>query len=242
LNIDGHGALHDGYRLLLTGQTTTANNGIYEYYESGSNYALTRTSDADAYTELIGVSVFVMEGTTYASTGWVQSNHYITDFDNQHWVQFSGAGAFTAGDGLGQTGTTFFVKTAANGGLEVSADYLQLKSSVAGTALDYTTGVIDVKYDDTSITVNGSDQLSIKSTWAGQAAITTVGTITTGTWNANTLTYAYGGTGQTTYAKGDILYASAANTLSKLTAGTNGQVLQLQDGVPEWADLDGGTY
>ncbi|MFA4995380.1 MAG: hypothetical protein WC521_08790, partial [Bdellovibrionales bacterium] len=47
----------------------------------------------------------------------------------------------------------------------------------------------------------------------------------------------YGGTGQTTYATGDILYASAANTLSKLTAGTNGYVLTLAGGVPTWSSV-----
>lgn len=74
------------------------------------------------------------------------------------------------------------------------------------------------------------------------SSLATVGTITSGTWNGTAITYAYGGTGQTSYAKGDLLYASASNTLSKLTAGTNGQTLQLQEGLPVWADLDGGTY
>ena len=50
----------------------------------------------------------------------------------------------------------------------------------------------------------------------------------------------YGGTAQTTYAEGDILYASAANTLSKLTAGSNGDVLTLAAGVPSWAAPAGG--
>ena len=52
---------------------------------------------------------------------------------------------------------------------------------------------------------------------------------------AGTLSATSGGTGQSTYATGDILYASASNTLSKLTAGTNGQVLTLASGVPSWA-------
>jgi hypothetical protein len=43
-----------------------------------------------------------------------------------------------------------------------------------------------------------------------------------------------GGTGQSTYATGDILYASATNTLSKLPASTNGYVLSLASGVPAW--------
>ena len=44
-----------------------------------------------------------------------------------------------------------------------------------------------------------------------------------------------GGTGLTSYTTGDILYASATNTLAKLAAGTNGQVLTLSAGVPTWA-------
>lgn len=50
-----------------------------------------------------------------------------------------------------------------------------------------------------------------------------------------------GGTGQTTYTTGDILYASAANTLSKLPAGSNGQVLTLAGGIPSWAAASGGV-
>lgn len=49
------------------------------------------------------------------------------------------------------------------------------------------------------------------------------------------LSYANGGTGQNSYAAGDIIYASATNTLSKLTIGTAGQVLMVSGGVPAWA-------
>jgi len=56
-----------------------------------------------------------------------------------------------------------------------------------------------------------------------------------------TLVATSGGTAQSTYATGDILYASAANTLSKLAAGTNTHVLTLAAGVPTWAAPTGGT-
>lgn len=52
---------------------------------------------------------------------------------------------------------------------------------------------------------------------------------------ANTLGETNGGTGQSTYTTGDMLYASAANTLSKRAAGTNGYVLTMVGGVPDWA-------
>jgi hypothetical protein len=57
--------------------------------------------------------------------------------------------------------------------------------------------------------------ITIASTYAGQASITTVGTITTGTWNGTTVGQAYGGTGITTVtASGD------ANKV--LTVGSTG--------------------
>lgn len=50
-----------------------------------------------------------------------------------------------------------------------------------------------------------------------------------------------GGTNITTYASGDILYASAANVLSRLAKGTDGQVLKLVAGLPSWStDTDTG--
>jgi hypothetical protein len=57
---------------------------------------------------------------------------------------------------------------------------------------------------------------------------------------ASPVSVANGGTGITSYSTGDIVYASATNTLSKLTAGTNGYVLTLASGVPSWAAAGGG--
>ena len=56
-----------------------------------------------------------------------------------------------------------------------------------------------------------------------------------------TLPAANGGTAQSTYATGDILYASAVNTLSKLNVGTTGQILTVAGGIPSWAAASGGT-
>lgn len=58
---------------------------------------------------------------------------------------------------------------------------------------------------------------------------------------SGTLAQARGGTGFGTYATGDLLYASATNTLSKLSVGTNGHVLTLVSGVPAWAAAAGGS-
>jgi len=80
-------------------------------------------------------------------------------------------------------------------------------------------------------------------TYSGDDDIVTVGTITTGTWSGTAIAATKGGTGLTTYTTGDLVYASAANTLSKLSIGSSGQVLQVIAGVPTWSDtIDGGTF
>ena len=66
---------------------------------------------------------------------------------------------------------------------------------------------------------------------ASGGPVTSSGTITL----AGTLNEVSGGTGQSTYTTGDILYASASNTLAKLAIGSTGQVLKVAGGIPSWA-------
>ena len=89
--------------------------------------------------------------------------------------------------------------------------------------------------------------VDISASYVGQASITTLGTITTGTWNGSVVGSAYGGTGFSTYTLGDIIYCSAANVLSKLAGNTTvakQYLSQTGDGVnsaaPVWATIDGG--
>ena len=68
---------------------------------------------------------------------------------------------------------------------------------------------------------------------------------------ANTLTLStalaaiYGGTGQTSYTTGDVLYASTGTALSKLSvpgSAANGQVLQITNNLPAYGVLDAGSF
>ena len=60
---------------------------------------------------------------------------------------------------------------------------------------------------------------------------------------SSALTPTNGGTGQTAYSTGDILYAATSSTMGKLSVGTAGQVLQISSSnLPTYADLDGGSF
>ena len=128
------------------------------------------------------------------------------------------------------------------------ADTNAIKIDGSGTATgEYAkftaTGVIGEEVADvkTDLSLNNVENTAI-STWTGSTNVATLGTITTGTWTGTAVGDDYGGTGQSTYATGDILYASGANTLAKLTAGSNTHVLTLTGGVPVWAAGGGGAH
>jgi hypothetical protein len=138
--IDGV-TLTNGMRILVKNEANAAHNGIYD---RTSSTVLTRSDDFNAPAELFGGDfTFVTAGTLYDNTGWVMTERSVTIGTTAvNWSQFSGAGTFTAGNALVLTGTEFNVVTAASGGIEIVADALQLKSSVAGTGLTYASGVI----------------------------------------------------------------------------------------------------
>jgi hypothetical protein len=122
LIIDGHSALDAsdiGYRVLIT---QSDNAGIYVYNQTGTTWTLDRATDSDAYSELIGAAVFVMEGTQYSATSWVQNDHYITGFAGQQWIQFSGQGTYIGSDSIEIDGREINVIVDNTRGIKVDGD------------------------------------------------------------------------------------------------------------------------
>jgi phage-related tail fiber protein len=71
----------------------------------------------------------------------------------------------------------------------------------------------------------GSITIDISANYVGQNSIVTLGTITTGIWQGTAVGAAFGGTGLTTYAVGDLIFASASTTLARLADVAVGNVL-----------------
>ena len=74
------------------------------------------------------------------------------------------------------------------------------------------------------------------------SSLEAVGTIGTGVWQGTAIADEYGGTGQSTYAQGDLLYASGADTLAKLALGSADQLLTVNSAGTqlEWKSSAGG--
>lgn len=66
---------------------------------------------------------------------------------------------------------------------------------------------------------------------------------TSSTWNGNTVTVAYGGTGATTFTSNGILYGNGTSAIQVTAAGTDGYFLYSAAGTPTFTNtIDGGTF
>ena len=199
-------------RILLKDQTTATQNGLYKVTTVGS-----------------GSAAYVLTRTPDADAA--------SEITGGAFV-FVEAGTANADNGYVFThngtptlGTTNITVEQFSGAGQISA----------GSALTKSGNTLNVAVDDSTIEVS-SDELQIKTTYPGQTSITTLGTIATGTWQGTVIDEVYGGTGQSSYTTGDVLYASGANTLAKLALGASGKILQSNGSNVTYGDIDGGTY
>jgi hypothetical protein len=92
----------------------------------------------------------------------------------------------------------------------------------AGDGLAKSSNTLSVN-TGTGITIT-TDNVVIDTAWAGQTAITTLGTIATGTWNATAISATYGGTGLDTSSSTGvgIVTSGTWSTPAQLTVGFGG--------------------
>jgi hypothetical protein len=139
LAVDGV-TINSGDRVLVRAQTAPAENGIYV----SNGTTLSRAADYNTVPEIsTGDFVFVDQGTVYANTGWVQTDVVATvGTDAIVFAQFSGAGTFTAGDGLTLTGGEFNVVGTADR-ISVSANAVDISEDYVGQTSITTLGTIE---------------------------------------------------------------------------------------------------
>ncbi len=133
-----------GDRVLVKDQSTATENGIYVAVASG---AASRSSDANGTADTgelkPGTFTFVEEGSVHSDKGFVVSTNGTITIDSTSitWTQFSGAGSFTAGDGLSQDGNTINVNVTANR-TAITADAIDIASTYVGQDSITTLGTI----------------------------------------------------------------------------------------------------
>jgi hypothetical protein len=104
-------------------------------------------------------------------------------------------------------------------------------------------GMVSYLQDTNAVEVyNGSAWVGVSGTGDLTEIVAGTGiTVTSGTGPIPTVALTTpvaatnGGTAQSTYTTGDLLYASATNTLTKRAIGSTGNVLTVAGGVPTWA-------
>jgi len=118
--------LATGNRILIKNQTDQTVNGIYTVNASG---APTRSTDMDAGSEFPSAYVFVEQGTVNADTGWVCTNNSPVTLGSTNivWAQFSGAGTYTASNGVLLTGSNFTFAPRSGYGLATGASGAEIK-------------------------------------------------------------------------------------------------------------------
>lgn len=195
-------SVSNGQYVILSNQTTTSQQGVYLVSGIGTAYTLTAATGSEAATT-IGDAYLISNGTVYGNTAYQVNALSPTTF-----IQFAGPNAFSFTSPLSLTGNVVSLGYD-NSTLQVTGGNLYVNNAPAGTL--------------TGTTLNSTVVTS---------SLTSVGILTSGTWNATTIAIAHGGTGQTTQAAafnalspmttlGDTIYGGAAGAGTRLAGSTS---------------------
>lgn len=231
-------------RILIYNQTNQFENGVYVVTTVGDGstpWVLTRASDADTYALKSpnglgeGDAFFIQSGNTGAGETYVCNTSGTITFGTTAitFAQVSASQVYSAGTGLTLTGTVFSItNTGVTAATYGSASQVPVFAVNAQGQLTSVTNTA-ISIDGNQITSGTIGTAYLSGSYTG---ITGVGTLTAGTWNASTIGPTYGGTGISSYAVGDLLFANTTTTLDKLTVGTNGYLLGSNGTAPAYID------
>lgn len=187
-----------------TGGTVTYNNGA-----SGVGATIT-----------LSVALTTLDGYSLSNTNRILVKDEVNQAYNGVYTWATGGTVLTRSTDTDSYGT-------GTGDLSEN-DYFFVQNGTVNKGSSYvvtTTGTI--VFGTTAITFA---QFSTSQVYTGTSPINVSGTVI----SLNTVPATIGGTGQTSYTTGDLLYASDATTLSKLGIGTTGYVLKSTGTGPQW--------
>jgi hypothetical protein len=259
-------------RVLIYNQTNAYENGVYTVTTvgtpdpGGTNWVLTRATDADTYSPSNALALgqgdafYVTNGNTGAGETYVVTTNGDIFFGitSITFAQISSAQVYSAGTGLNLSpATTFNISNVGTAGTYGSSSNVPVfvtnaqgqVTSVTNTGIAITSAAVSglaasATTDTTDASNISSGTLGTSRLSGSYTGVTGVGTLTAGTWNATAIAANYGGTGITSYAVGDLLYADTTTTLAKLPDVAVGNAL-ISGGVaaaPSWGKVGLATH
>ena len=177
-NGDWVSTLTAGYRILVKNQTAGADNGIYV----AAAGAWARSSDANTWDEIVSAYLFVLAGTTWSGSSWVNTNQTGGTLGTTPitFTQFSNNAIYTAGTGLTLSGFQFSITPVGTAGTYGSASQVPV---IVTNASGQVSSVTNTSIAISNAQVSG---LGTMSTQNASAVAITGGTINGTTIGATT--------------------------------------------------------
>ena len=202
---------------------------------NGNNFTLA-VLNAD-----IRTTNLILSGTN--TTVWIRSSY---DAANASFAAANGAflnsnvGFDAANAGLLTANVAYNAANAAFLNSNSAYDSANAAQLTANTAYD--------KANTANVNAGNASFLTVGTIPSGRvtgdySGITGLGTIVSGTWNADIIQVQYGGTGRSSFTQNGVLFGNTSGPINITSAGTEGQVLQADaSGVPQFGMLDGGVF
>lgn len=140
-----------GDRVLVKNQTAPASNGIY-IVAAG---AWTRSTDTDAWAELVSAAVFIEQGTTQADSAWTCTSDAGGTLGTTAvtWSVFVGTSVYTASLGVQKVGSDFRAAYETDS-IELNGNNFRVKVDTT-KSIERTASGLAVKVDGTTIVHSG---------------------------------------------------------------------------------------